>query len=68
MLAAGRKLSEVVETSRRFWGDPPSILVKSNNCTLTLCALKNIPGAFLSDEERLAIKRIAAEVVRGVPA
>ncbi len=67
MLSPGRTLAEVVETSRRFWGNPPSVLVKSNNVMLTLCALKGIPGDFLTAEERLAIRRIGAEVARGVP-
>ena len=66
-LAEGRTIAEVVETSRRFWGEPGSMLIKSNNFCMTLCALKGIPGKFLTDDERLAIKRIAGEVVRGVP-
>ena len=67
MLAEGRTIAEVHEISRRFWGEPTSTLVKSNNFVMTLCALKNVPGKFLTDEERLAIRRIAVEVVRGVP-
>ncbi len=68
MLSEGRTLAEVLETSRRFFGPPANIVAKSGNFCLTLCALKGIPGNFLSDEDRLAIRRIAAEVVRGVPA
>jgi len=67
-LAPGRTLAEVLETSRRFFGPPSNIVAKSGNCCLTLCALKGIPGDFLSDDMRAEIRRIAAEVVRGVPA
>jgi hypothetical protein len=68
MLREPRTIAEVYEVARRFWGEPTSTLVKSNNFVMTLCALRNVPGKFLSDEERLAIRRIAVEVVRGVPA
>lgn len=68
MLAEGRTLAEVMETSRRFFGPPVTTNEKACNYILTLCALRGIPGKFLSDEERLALRRIAGEVVRGVPA
>lgn len=64
-LAPGRTLAEVLETSRRFFGPPPNIVAKSGNFCLALCALKAIPGKFLSDEMRAEIRRVGAEVVRG---
>lgn len=67
MLAPGRTVAEVLETSRRVYGPPENILTKSGNFCLTLCALKAIPGKFLSDEMRAEIRRVGAEVVRGVP-
>ncbi len=65
MLAEGRTLAEVLETSRRFFGPPENIVAKSGNFCLCLCALKAIPGKFLSDEMRAEIRRVGAEVVRG---
>lgn len=65
MLAEGRTLSEVLETARRVFGPPPNIVAKSGTFCLTLCALKAIPGSFLSDEMRAEIRRVGAEVVRG---
>jgi len=65
MLAEGRTIAEVLETSRRFWGQPVNVLTKSNNFLLTLCALKGVPGDFLTTEERAEIRRVGAEVVRG---
>ena len=67
MLAPGRTVSEVVEVARRVFGPPENILTKSGNFCLALCALKAIPGKFLSDEMRAEIRRVGAEVVRGVP-
>lgn len=67
MLAPGRTLAEVLEVSRRVFGPPANIVAKSGNCCLTLCALKSIPGGFLSDEMRAEIRRVGGEVVRGKP-
>lgn len=64
MLAPGRTLAEVLEVSRRVFGPPANIVAKSGNCCLTLCALKSIPGKFLTDEMRAEIRRVGAEVVR----
>jgi len=64
MLAEGRTLAEVLETARRVFGPPPNIVAKSGNFCLALCALKSIPGSFLSDEMRAEIRRVGAEVVR----
>lgn len=68
MLAEGRTIAEVLETSRRFFKPGDSMTERHNAYILTLCALKGIPGEYLSDEDRLALRRIGAEVVRGVPA
>ena len=65
MLAPGRTVAEVLETSRRVFGPPENIVAKSGNFCLALCALKTIPGKFLSDEMRAEIRRVGAEVVRG---
>lgn len=67
-LAEGRTLAEVFEASRRFFGPTGTTREKANNYILTLCALRGVPGKFLTDEERLAIRRIGTEVARGVPA
>lgn len=56
-----------METSRRVFGSPENIVAKSGNFCLTICALKAIPGKFLSDEMRAEIRRVGAGVVRGVP-
>ena len=68
MLAGGRTNAEVFETSRRYFGPTETTREKANNYILTLCALRGIPGKLLSDDERLAIRRIGTEVARGVPA
>lgn len=65
MLSEGRTIAEVLETSRRFFGPPANIVAKSGNFCLCLCALKAIPGGFLTDEMRAEIRRVGAEVVRG---
>lgn len=64
-LAPGRTVAEVLETARRVFGQPQNIVEKSGNFCLCLCALKAIPGAFLTDEMRAEIRRVGAEVVRG---
>lgn len=67
MLAEGRTVSEVIETARRVYGNPANIVAKSGHFCLCLCALKSIPGSFLTDEMRAEIRRVGTEVVRGKP-
>ena len=67
MLAEGRTLAEVLEVSRRVFGPTETILTKSNNFVQTLVVLKNIPGPWLSEPRAEEIRRVAREVVRGVP-
>ena len=65
MLREPRTLAEVFETSRRVYGEPENTPARWGNYILTLCALKGIPGDFLSDAKRAEIRRTAVEVVRG---
>jgi len=67
VLAPGRTVAEIYEISRRVFGQPENIVTKSGNFCLCLCALKAIPGGFLTDEMRAEIRRVAGEVVRGKP-
>lgn len=64
MLREGRCLREVFETARRVYGDSDSTPTRWGHYYLTLAALKNIPGDFLSDTKRAEIKRVAVEVVK----
>jgi hypothetical protein len=64
MLAEGRSLSEVLEIARRVYGPPENIYAKQDGVYACLGALRGRPWG---DTARAEIRRVANEVVRGVP-